>query len=92
MSPRNTNRPPRANGRIDPATGLPIPPDIEDAPQRDWRIRSIGLVAALFIAVAAMIYFLGDQEFSPLVTTLVVLAGLAAITQSVLVLLEFRRK
>lgn len=95
MSPRSrsTERPPRGNGRDGPSPDLPYPHNpAENTSQRDWRIRAIGLVAALFIALAALVYFFGQREFSPVVIILITLAGLAAIAQSILVLLEFRRK
>jgi hypothetical protein len=85
----------KADPEIDPTTGMPLPkgdPAPPGAPRADARIRIAGLVAAILLVIAAAIWYFGDQRLSIPVIAFIVLAAIAALAQTILVLREFSRR
>jgi drug/metabolite transporter (DMT)-like permease len=72
---------------VDPLTGLPHMPEPTDTRPGE-RIRMIGLVAGILLALGAGTYFFSGQQFTPAAVTLLALAALMALVQSILAIRE----
>jgi hypothetical protein len=83
------SEPPRER-EVEPLTGLPLTPEPAGAGPGQ-RIRIIGLIAGIFLVLGAGVYFFSGQEFTPAAVVLMVLAAVAALLQSVLVIREIVR-